>query len=160
MRAMPWLRWSSPVLAPSPQAKKQTPGSGVRRNDEAGGSLDVSVLRNWFGRFITRYRSAQIVAANPRPLTDAAFARALAAGAQVQRNPWSRCAWMREGRHAALFVSGERHACSLALARLICAHARFGLTDTTLAGDRSVLRALIDAGHLAIMRASQRRSGR
>ena len=160
MQAMPWLRWVSPGNAPPPRAGKQPPVPGGRRGDGKGDSLDVSVLRHWFGGFITRYRSAQIVAANPRALTDAAFARAVAADAGLQRNPWSRCAWMREGRDAALFVSGERHVCSTGLARLICAQMCFPLGAASGTRDQSVLRALIDAGHLAIMRARKPRSSR
>jgi 50S ribosomal protein L16 3-hydroxylase len=160
MRAMPWMRWSSADAASSSRTGKQALAPAVRPNDSTGDALDVSVLRNWFGCFITRYRSAQSVAANPQSLTDTAFARAVAADADLQRNPWSRCAWMREDRGAVLFVAGERYACSSALARAVCANTRFPLGAAGNARDRMVLRALIDAGHLAIMRASKPRSSR
>ncbi len=159
MQAMPWLRWPAPAAASLPRPRKQAPGRGPCQSG-AGDPLDRSVLRDWFGRFITRYRSAQIVAANPRPLTDAAFEHALAAEAELQRNPWSRCAWMREGRAAALFVAGERHACSTALARMLCTSPRHAFRTARNAADRMVLRALIDAGHLAIMRPRKQRSRR
>ena len=159
MQAMPWLRWPSPTAALPPRTQKQAPARGAR-DSGAGDLVGGPLLRDWFGRFITRYRSAQIVAANPRPLTDAAFDRAVAAGAELQRNPWSRCAWMRDGRAAALFVAGERHACSTALARRVCGSPRFALGAVRNANDRMVLRALIDAGHLAIMRPGKQRSGR
>jgi 50S ribosomal protein L16 3-hydroxylase len=139
--ALPWLR-----IAPATRAAQ-------------GDEIDPAFLRAWFGRFITRYRSAQIAAANPRRLTDRAFARAVTQGARVRRNPWSRCAWMREGRRAILFVSGESHACSPALARTLGAHDEFSLTDIA-PRDRDLVRALIDAGHFALLRARAGKSPR
>lgn len=128
-RAMPWLRF----------------GDGPT-------GLDPALLRTWFGRFITRYRSAHAVAPNPRPLTDTAFARARDADAGVQRNPWSRFVWMRAGRGAILFVAGASHACSVKFAQHVCAHAQTRIAAAaTAAGDLAVLRALIDAGHLALV---------
>jgi 50S ribosomal protein L16 3-hydroxylase len=107
-------------------------------------------LRAWFGCFITRYRSAQLAAAPPRALGDAAFARALADGTQVRRNPWSRCAWMRAGRGATLFVAGSAHACSLRFAQRMCAEDQFPLAHA--GRDVALVRSLIDAGHLALLR--------
>ncbi len=129
--AMPWIRFS-------PQ--------------------ESSLLRTWFGCFITRYRSAQAVAPNPQALTDATFARAFTQDRHLRRNPWSRVAWIRDGSKAVLFVSGEQHACSLRLARLICTHEEFELDAVPAApSDRGVLRTLIDAGHLALLRSARKR---
>jgi 50S ribosomal protein L16 3-hydroxylase len=172
--AMPWLR--SPVDAsrgyPVSSSSRRKPGSSFwlqmeprttgnsvepqkREQDDCDypGQLDSSLLRTWFGRFITRYRSAQVAASGARLLTDAAFTRALAQGMHAQRNPWSRCAWMREVRDANLFVAGESHACSLRFARLVCTQANFPIASTpAVARDRVVLRALIGAGHLVLVR--------
>ncbi|MEO5626768.1 MAG: cupin domain-containing protein [Dokdonella sp.] len=140
MQAMPWLRF------------------GTSSADGGAGALDDSVLRTWFGRFITRYRSAHAVAMNPRPLTDAAFARALEQGAQAQRNPWSRFAWMRAARGAMLFVAGEQHVCSLKFAQFVCAHSQFSIAIAAASeSDRAVLRALVDTGHLALVAARRTR---
>lgn len=130
--AMPWFNWA--------------------RKDK---TLDDG-LRAWFGRFITRYRSAQIVAPNPRRLTDATLAKAVDGNASAQRNPWSRCAWMRHGRAARLFVAGETRACSISFARLFCSQPEFALGEVAEA-DRAVLRELVDAGHLALVRPRSRR---
>lgn len=138
MRTMPWVRFAA------------------TRESATADSLSMSALRTWFGTFITRYRSAHAVAANPRALTDAAIARALAQDATVRRNPWSRCAWLREGRAARLFVAGDGHACSLPFARRVCTQADFPISAVA-AADRAVLRALIDAGHLALLRAPRSR---
>jgi 50S ribosomal protein L16 3-hydroxylase len=140
-QAMPWIRFDD-VAKPGRKDRAVVSTQGI----------DRSLLRAWFGRFITRYRSAHEIARNPRPLTDAAFSRALERAAHVQRNPWSRCAWMRDGKSARLFVAGDGHLCSPALARAFCAHRELTLEVAGNDRDRSVLRALIDAGHLAIVR--------
>ncbi|MBO9662430.1 cupin domain-containing protein [Dokdonella sp.] len=145
--AMPWL-----LIDAGSKDEKHAGSDGGHP-----GKADASLLRTWFGRFITRYRSAQSAAPNPRRLSDAAFARAFEQGARVRRNPWSRSAWMREGRGARLFVAGDAHACSVGFARLVCTGPEFALADVPkAAGDRDVLRALIDAGHLALLRSSRR----
>jgi 50S ribosomal protein L16 3-hydroxylase len=140
-RAMPWLR------------------VGATEEPDAA-SIPASALRGWFGGFITRYRSAHAVAPNPRPLTDAAFARALKQNLRVQRNPWSRCAWMRAGRGAMLFVAGDSHTCSLRFAQAFCANVDFPVSAAVNGKDRCVLRALIDAGHLALVRPRRQRTAR
>jgi hypothetical protein len=66
---------------------------------------------------------------------------------------------MRAGRGAMLFAAGDNHACSLKFAQHVCAHAetRIAAAATTDA-DQAVLRALVDAGHLALV--PERRSRR
>ena len=165
VRAMPWLRIGHGVVpgpASGPErtrvsaSKHATPGPD-RETDGCSGSVAASSLRTWFGQFITRYRAAQLAAPPPRRLGDAAFARAIADGARVQRNPWSRCAWMRDGRGARLFVAGEAYPCSLALARALGGDRSPSLADVTDARDRALLRTLLDAGHFALAR--ERRGG-
>jgi 50S ribosomal protein L16 3-hydroxylase len=142
--AMPWLRTGA-------GSKEETHAGG-----DGSGTVDASLLRAWFGRFITRYRSAQTAAPNPRPLSDSVFARMVERNARVRRNPWSRCAWMRAGRGAWLFVAGERHDCSIAFARLVCTRTEFACADVPGAAvDRAVLRAMVDDGHLAFLRAGR-----
>ena len=155
MRAMPWLRFDIKDHAScrDDAAKNWIPACAGMTESMDAGSISAPVLRAWFGRFITRYRSAQTAAPNPRPLSDAAFARALARGAEAQRNPWSRFAWMREAGGATLYAAGDSHACSQRFARLVCALARFPLANApTARRDRALLRTLVDAGHLAITR--------
>jgi 50S ribosomal protein L16 3-hydroxylase len=133
VQAMPWLRLDGPAATAS--------------------------LRAWFGRFITRYRSAQLAAAPPRRLSDAMFLRAVASGANVRRNPWSRCAWMRDGRGAVLFIAGEGHACSLSLARNAGSLDEFPLA-TGNARDAALLRQLVDAGHYVLVHPRRSRGDR
>ena len=154
-------RYADPDLAPAREpgeidaatlARVKASLSWLRFADDGAG-IDDATLRRWFGGFITRYRSAHQAQPAARPLGDAAFARALAAGTRVRRNPWSRVAWLHEGAAALLFVAGEAHRVSPELARRVAAAEEFGLADATAdADDAAVLRALIDAGHLALVR--------
>ena len=132
-QAMPWLKLDAPAAR--------------------------AALRAWFGRFITRYRSAQFAAPPPRRLSDAMFLRAMASGAGVRRNPWSRCAWMRDGRAAVLFVAGEGHACSLSLARAAGTLDEFPLATGNVR-DVALLRQLVDAGHYVLVHPRRSGSGR
>jgi 50S ribosomal protein L16 3-hydroxylase len=122
------------------------------------GGADEALLRSWFGRFITRYRSAQVVAPPGRALGDATFAAAIAADARVRRNPWSRLAWTRSGNTATLFAAGAEVRCSRRLARLVCARTEFALSELPADTDRRTLRALIDAGHFALERPKRRKA--
>ncbi|MGA9422884.1 MAG: cupin domain-containing protein [Rhodanobacteraceae bacterium] len=127
LQAMPWLR------------------SGTHGQER---------LRRWFGRFITRYRSAQVAVRRLAALTDAAFEQLLHRNALLRRNPWSRFAWARAGRGAVLFVAGEEYPCSSRLARIACAQTEFACTTVAPPRDRETLRKLIDAGHLVALRAN------
>ncbi len=154
-------RYADPDLAPARGAGEIDDAAIVRVADAMpwlrlagtdGAGVPMSSLRAWFGRFITRYRSAQVAAAPPRRIGEAALERARAGGACVRRNPFSRVAWMREGRGARLFVAGEAHHCSIAFARAVCSRIEFELATATNAIDRTVLRTLLDRGHLVLMR--------
>lgn len=117
--------------------------------------VDKTTLARWFGRFITRYRSAQIVAAPARAIGLSAVTRRLP-GSMVLRNPFSRYAWRRSGRDAELYVAGEVWRCPLPLARILASRREIdGRELAALAQGASVLqtlKALLDAGHLRLIR--------
>jgi len=121
--------------------------------------VDDSTLAHWFGRFITRYRSAQIAVAAPRPISPDALRRRLARH-DVMRNPFSRYAWRRAARAAEMFVAGEAWTCPAAFARLVCASREIGgvalARACTNAQSWNVLAALLDFGHLQFVRKSAR----
>jgi len=118
-------------------------------------NVEKSMLAHWFGRFITRYRSAQIAAMPGRGIGAAELQRRLPK-CVVLRNPFSRFAWRRDGRGAELFVAGEALRCPTALARLLVAGreidggALAGLTANAQA--LATLKALLDGGHLQLTR--------
>lgn len=139
VEALPWLR----VVDEEPKRADGVPGFA----DE----LDASLLRTWFGCFITAYRSAHTAAPPARPMSaktlDGKLERSFFA-----RHPWSRFAFRREGRNAALFAAGEKYACPLAWARALAGRertidgARLAKLPRRAAGV-AVLAALIGAGH-------------
>jgi ribosomal protein L16 Arg81 hydroxylase len=115
------------------------------------------MLRTWFPRFITQYRSAHTAAPRPRPISDAGFEHALARGDEAVRNPWSRSAWTRTPNGATLFVAGTDHPCSISFARLVCAREPIALDRIRNRRDRDALRSLIDLGHVTLRARGGRR---
>ena len=116
-------------------------------------NVDNSTLLRWFGAFITRYRSGHSAIPAARPLTAAQLAAKLPR-ARLLRNPFSRFAWARHGRGALLFVAGENHACSVALAQALCAHREYAGAALARIGTHAhaTLAALVNAGHLQLIR--------
>jgi 50S ribosomal protein L16 3-hydroxylase len=119
--------------------------------------VDKYTFADWFGRFITRYRAAHDAAPTARPLTPAQVAAKLPR-TRLLRNPWSRFAWTRNGRNAALFVAGERYACPTALARVLCEHREHdGAALARMSGGaHELITALINSGHLQLIAARSR----
>ena len=154
-------RYSDPDLAPA-RNTHEIDASALARVAAAMPhfpNVDKSTLANWFGRFITRYRSAHIAFASERTLSvDEVQRRLLKSG--LLRNPFSRFAWRRNGHGAELFVAGEAWPCSLPFARLLTDSRELETAQlAAIAGDSialQVLTALINAGHLQF--AKSRRS--
>ena len=150
-------RYVDPDLKPARAAGEIDAGAIARaaRALERLRAIDDAGIADWFGRFITRYRSAQGAAPLGRAVTAAEIAKRLSKST-VFRHPWSRFAWRRAGRDTALFVSGERYTCPPALAQALCAqrqHAGSALAHLcTNASSREVLAALVNAGHLHLAR--------
>jgi 50S ribosomal protein L16 3-hydroxylase len=124
--ALPWLR----ILDDAKASPSRTASGGARttqgepaRTDGFEQVVPASLLRTWFARFITRYRSAGEVVAPPRPPSAAQIEARLLAGASLHRHPQARVAWVRNGRQAQFFIDGEGHACSLAAAKCFAGHA-------------------------------------
>lgn len=119
-------------------------------------ALDDDTLRDWFGRFITRYRNAQTPAPAEKPMAEAALIKQLDAGAQLLRHPWSRLAWSRGKRGGVLFANGHAWPATPSLAQQLCEHRELSLSDTPAPADVALLLALVNEGHL-IVRKSRRR---
>ena len=149
-------RYVDPDLAPARDAH-EIDAAAMRRVDAALAALrgaDPAATRHWFGRFITRYRSAHEAMPAARQLTAQQVAAKLP-GSRLVRNPWSRAAWVRHGRGAELFVAGESYACGIALARLLAGSRDLPGNDVARcagATGLSVLANLIMGGHLRLVR--------
>ena len=117
-------------------------------------NVDNTTLARWFGCFITRYRSTHEAAPAARSITVAQLAVKLPR-VRLLRNPWSRMAWMRQGRNALLFIAGHAYTCPLALARLLAGAREISGTELQrCAGETglSVVADLVNAGHLQLSR--------
>jgi 50S ribosomal protein L16 3-hydroxylase len=119
---------------------------------------DAATLRQSFGRFITRYRSAGEIHPPPRPPTAAQVEARLRAGALLHRHPFLRCAWTRVARGAEIYVDGEQHSCSQASARRLCSLEPIDSAAAAAldAGGRALLHDLIQRGCFLLSRATNR----
>jgi hypothetical protein len=68
---------------------------------------------------------------------------------RIEHDPASRFAYARDGDRAVLFVDGEAHRTSAALARGVC-HARLRVRDLRDDHDRAVLSALVAQGSIGV----------
>jgi 50S ribosomal protein L16 3-hydroxylase len=150
-------RYADPALAPARDAS-EIDDAAINRVAAAMSyfsNVDKSTIAQWFGRFITRYRSVQMAAAPQRSFSERQVAQRLP-GSALLRNPFSRFAWRRDGRMAELFVAGAAWRCPIPFAQQVCA-ARELFGDLLLPAAKSpaaltVLTELLNAGHLQFAR--------
>lgn len=152
------LRYADPDLKPA-KASGEIDRSAIERLRQAlpfAAALDDSMLRDWFGRFITRYRNAQTPAVPEKPLTEAAFGKQIDGGVRLLRHPWSRMAWSRGKDTCTLFANGHAYAATPALAEQLCAQREFQPAARIGKAEIALLLALVNDGHL-LPRKSRRR---
>jgi len=145
------VRYRDPDLAPARDAL-EIDDAAMGRVVEALNALrmnDPERLSDWFGRFITSYRSAGIVAAPGGVHDRASIEAAMAAGLRLQRSPFSRVAWRRLGRGALLFVAGQSWKLPAADARRLAAAEQVDVGIYTRLGEaaRAAFAELVAAGH-------------
>lgn len=106
------LRYRDPDLAPAADPAEIDAAAMARviRALDMLRTDDPDRLGDWFGRFITTYRSAGIVAAPDADLAPDRIEAVLAEGGRLLRNPFSRMAWSRAGTDARLYVAGQSYA--------------------------------------------------
>ena len=150
------LRYADPDLA-LPGDAGEIDDAAMQRVEAALHQLrmdDPDRFGDWFGSFITTYRSAVLPAAEEHPLPRAAMEQALAGGAQLWRHPWSRMAWRRarQGGDAdpgRLYAGGTAYPLGLDDARRVAA--ADSIDHTLYAGlgesGRAAVVALLAAGH-------------
>lgn len=120
------------------------------------GALDEDTLRDWFGRFITRYRNAQTPASPAKPMTLPDLRKRLEGGAMLLRHPWSRLAWSRGRRGAVLFANGQAWPAPTELAQRLCAARELAFEAMPGQDALAVLLALVNDGHLVLHKARRR----
>lgn len=152
-------RYIDPDLAPAADAG-EIDAAALRRVDVALAMLreaDPAMLRQWFGRFITNYRSAQVASPPRKPLDRASLETALRGNATLLPHPWTRFAWTRERGGATLFAAGRGYAVNLAFARHASARRPVCIDDVRGARDLDAVLALANEGHLVLQRSRKSR---
>jgi 50S ribosomal protein L16 3-hydroxylase len=147
-------RYADPDLSPSRAPAEIAPAAFARVDAMLRAALaaDGEARRDWFARFITRYRSAHVAAPRARALPWADFEQRLSRGATLHRSPWSRYAWRRAGRGAIAYLGGDAYRCSLRCARTLERSREYdapGVRALTI-GDRRALLDMLNAGHLVL----------
>ena len=151
-------RYTDPDLAPA-RAPGEIDAAALARLRETlpfAAALDEDTLRDWFGRFITRYRNAQTPAAPARPFTVDALRKRLEGGASLLRHPWSRLAWSRARRGAVLFANGQAWPAGVELAQRLCAQRELVFDDVPDDSALVLLLGLVNDGHLVPHKARRR----
>ena len=150
------VRYADPGIAPAKKTGEIDDKALEKIESTLRDSLavDASLLRGWFGAFITRYRAAHEALPPARALSAAEFTRRFKAGESLQANPWSRFAWSKARSGATLYVAGESFHCTRRLAERLCRRdpltvAELGTLETPTL---DLLLALLNAGHLALGR--------
>ncbi len=123
----------------------------LRHALESIGRIDDETLADWFGAFITRYRSGGEIAAPPRVPSSTQTEKRLEQGAALHLHPLARCAWRGRGTRARLHLNGERFAAGSALARQLCARTPIDGAAWAALGpeDRALVHTLVKRGILA-----------
>ena len=118
--------------------------------------LDQASFARWFGRHASTPKYPDTDWSPDQPMTVDEVREALTAGAELERNPASRFAYVAEPPETVLlFVDGDCHACSgpvAAFAEQVCAAERLAI-DAALASDAEVLSLitrLCNRGSLAL----------
>lgn len=152
------LRYSDPDLAPAKSAGEIDRAALARLKQALpfAAALDEATLTDWFGRFITRYRSAQQPVPPEKELAEAALRKQLDGGAALLRHPWARMAWARVKRGAALFVNGQVYPTSVELAERLCAQREITPGKSVSATELNLLLALVNDGHLVALKPRRR----
>jgi 50S ribosomal protein L16 3-hydroxylase len=154
-------RYADPDLA-EPRDAFEIDDAAFARVDQALSSLasmDAKSRRRWFGRFITRYRSAGEIAPAPKTPGFESALKSLAAGGLLLRHPFSRSAWAKQGKDALLFVDGEAWQMDARSAHVLAAYE--AIDDAALAklGDagRDALASLLRRGHYQLQKPARTR---
>jgi 50S ribosomal protein L16 3-hydroxylase len=118
---------------------------------------DPERLGDWFGRFMTLYRSVgdRLIPDPPRSRIEIEWD--LQQGAVLERHPWTRAAWRRSKATksekapdaAALYIAGQTHALPVSDARLLAAAEILDcdLYAALSAQAQELVHALIEQGH-------------
>ncbi len=145
------LRYRDADLAPAADPN-EIDAAAMRRVLEALNALrmnDPDRLGDWFGRFITLYRSAGAAMPGGDGRSRIEIEWDLQHGATLLRHPWTRMAWRKAARGARLYAAGQDHAMPVRDAqRVAAADVVDGKAYAALSeAGRDVVFALLEEGH-------------
>ncbi len=143
-------RYADGVLPVNPRAGEISPQAIEQLYALISRPLDAPrQLNSFLASFLTRYRLAQQPAPPAQALSESDVAAALAGSARLQRNPWTRLAWIEQNGMALLSAAGDEYACSIATAVLLCTTPSQIPRHTPMDGARlQLVCQLINDGHL------------
>ena len=149
------LRYRDPDLA-VPADPNEIDEAAMRRVVDGLNALrmnDPERLGDWFGRFITLYRSAGEVPAAERAPPRIEVEWDLGHGATLMRHPWSRAVWRKAGRNGRLFVSGRVYALPVRDAQSLAAAAAIdgAFYGALSQAGRDAVIDLVAAGHYRLL---------
>jgi len=152
-------RYADPDLA-LPADSCEIDAAALARVRNALGALrcdDDAEFADWFGRYITAYRSTSIAAPRRAPSNEAVRTALLGDGGLL-RHPFARMAWTRIGKSARLFANGESHAMPVTAARMLAAAEGIdAATFAALPADaQDALHAMTARGIYRLQRVSKR----
>ncbi len=117
------IRFQDPDLK-LPEDPNEIDAAAMKRVVTALNALrmnDPDRLGDWFGRFITTYRSAGDILPSQAPRSPEEVEAELARGGELERHPWARLAWRRATRGGTLYCSGREFALSVKDAQTLAA---------------------------------------
>lgn len=110
---------------------------------------DPDAFTEFLGIFLSTYRLAHQPAAPEETLEPAGLSAALAGGAELRHNPWTRLLWIDQGGQASLFAGGSVQRCSPDLAAVVCDPAALRQAAGSLDDDGlAICCRLLNCGHL------------
>ncbi|WP_226468406.1 cupin domain-containing protein [Luteimonas panaciterrae] len=149
------LRYGDADLTP-PKDANEIDEAAMRRVIEALNVLrmsDPDRLGDWFGRFITLYRSAGEAVPSDDGRSRIEIEWDLRQGFILQRHPWTRMAWRRGKRGASLYAAGQVYALPVRDAQAIAASAAFDGTAYSALSERGrdAIFELLQGGHYQLL---------
>lgn len=144
------LRYADAGMAPATDPGEVDTHALERFNKLANPlSNGAASFNEFLGTFMSRYRLAHQPAPPEQVFDVVDLATALASGARLQHNPWTRLLWLAEGSAALIFAAGMRYSCNRELARTVCDPAKLErLNERNTADDAALLCRLLNDGHL------------
>lgn len=105
-------------------------------------------MAQWFGRIMTQVKYPDQLMPPMTPASEDTVTRALEEGDLLEPSPGSRLAWHPQKERATLFVDGDGHECSPALARRLTGARLLDQEILSLKGAGALLATLLNRGSL------------